>query len=135
LVFHGLDGTLTEYLRSEFYGINLTKIPRWDRLHIRPDVIALQEVTNDRLRWLWIVAECKVGKVSVRDLRQALNYANLTRAYQAYLVFSGKLSKEVEANLENLGHTFVGTSKWGRDVERKLQIIEAEGPRFVAHLK
>jgi len=131
-VFHDIGLTLSEFVRKKFKGEQLTRIPKYQEISIRPDIIALLiTLKNQDFKLGWIISECKVGKVNVADFRQALHYANIAEAYNAYLFYFGELSREVLEAINKGGHLYTGTNKWGRTVKKRLIFVKYENNRFI----
>lgn len=129
LVFHGLDGTLTTYLHKKFKGTELTDIPYYNALPIRPDLIALVSIDKEK-SVLWIIGECKASNVTSAALRQAKYYAEATHAYEGYVFYGGKLTKEVKEAVISGGHIYQGTNRWGKSVKKRLIFIKYENKQF-----
>ena len=131
-VFHDLGLTLSEFVRKQFKGKQLTCIPKYQELSIRPDIVALMiTLENKDFKLGWIISECKVGRVNAADFRQAIHYANVAEAYIAYLFYFGELSKEVLEAIRTGGHIYTGMNKWGRTVKKRLIFVKSENNRFV----
>jgi len=132
IVFHDIGLTLSEFVRKKFKGEQLTCIPKYQELSIRPDIVALLITLENKVFKLgWIISECKVGKVNAADFRQAIHYANVAEAYIAYLFYCGGLSQEVLEAIRTGGHLYTGTNKWGRTVKKRLIFVKYENNRFV----
>jgi hypothetical protein len=135
IVFHGIGLTITEYLHKKFKGNQLICIPYYNELQIRPDIIGILKFNrNGDFGLGWLIGECKVGKVNTSDLRQAVYYANTSKAYESYLFYNGILSKEVEDLIKTGGHLYQGINKWGKTVKKRLIIVKHDGNRFVKSL-
>lgn len=135
IVFHNMGLTLTQFLKKKYKGTELVSIPKYDELSIRPDVIALAVINKNKERTLgWIIGECKVSSLSSADLRQAVYYANIAEAYEAYLFHEGSLSREVRDLIKTGGHLYLGINKWGRPVRKRLMIKIYENGRFAKTL-
>lgn len=131
MLFHDSRLTVSDFLKKNFKGTELVQIPQYDEMHIRPDIIALLILNNQQKKGLgWVVGECKVSSISSEDLRQAVFYANTSKAYEAYLFLTGTLSSEVEKIIESGGHSYLGTNKWGREVRKRVHLRVYENGRF-----
>lgn len=131
-VFHGVGLTITEYLHKKFKGDQLTSIPYYNELPIRPDIVGILKFRrNEDFSLGWLIGECKVGKVNTSDFRQAVYYANISRAYESYLFYRGLLSKEVEDSIRTGGHLYQGINRWGKPVRKRLIIVKHDGVRFI----
>jgi len=123
--------TLTQFVKKRYKGEELVCIPKFDELPIRPDVVALAVVNQNKEKTLgWIIGECKVSSLSSTDLRQAVYYANVAEAHEAYLFYKGSLSKEVRDLIKTGGHRYLGTNRWGKPVRKRLTIKIYENGRF-----
>lgn len=132
MVFHGISLTITQFLHRKFKGEQLVCIPRYNDLAIRPDVIGVTKFPkNEGYTMGWIVGECKVGRPNASDFRQAVHYANVTGAYEAYMFYEGTLSREVLDSINTGGHLYSGTNKWGRTVKKRLLFVEHEDDRLI----
>lgn len=135
IVFHNMGLTLTEFLRKNYKGKELVSIPKYDELSIRPDVVALALIKKNQEKTLsWIIGECKVSPLSSADLRQAVYYASVSEAYEAYLFHEGSLSREVFDLIKAGGHSYMGINKWGSLVRKRLMIKIYENSRFTKTL-
>lgn len=131
MVFHGVSLIITEFLHKKFKGEQLICIPRYNDLPIRPDIIGVLKFRkNEDYIMGWLIGECKVGKVNVADFRQAVYYANISQAYEAYLFYSGVFSKEVTGSIKVGGHLYLGANRWGKPVKKRLIFIQYNGVRF-----
>ena len=131
IVFHNMGLTLTQFIKKKYKGKELVCIPKYDELSIRPDVVALAVINKNKEETLgWIIGECKVSSLSSADLRQAVYYANVAEAYEAYLFYEGTLSKEVRDLVKAGGHSCLGINKWGKTVRKRLMIKIYENRRF-----
>lgn len=131
IVFHEVGLTITEYLHKKFKGNQLTCIPYYNELPIRPDIISIIKFRqNNDFGLGWLIGECKVGKVNMSDLRQAVYYANVSKAYESYLFYTGFLSKDIENAIKTGGHLYQGTNKWGKLVNKRLIIVRYDGSKF-----
>lgn len=128
--FHEKGITVTEFLRKTFYGEELTRIPKYSKLTIRPDVIGI--IVHDTNVLNWIIGECKSDNVVSADFRQTKNYADTANAFAAFLFFCGRLTNEVKTKIKNNEHVYRGRNKFAREVLRRLDFIEylPEGDRF-----
>ena len=127
--------TLTQFLEKNYKGKDLIHIPKYSELSIRPDVVALAVINKNKEKTLgWIIGECKFSSLSSADLRQAVYYANVAEAYEAYLFYGGTLSKEVRDLIKAGGHLYMGTNKWQKSVRKRLMIKIYENGRFTKTL-
>jgi hypothetical protein len=132
MVFHEVSLTITDFVRKKFKGKELICIPRYNNLPIRPDIISVLKFRkNEKYIMGWLIGECKVGKVDAADFRQALHYASISQAYEAYLFFTGVLSKEVTDSVKVGGHLYLGTNRWGKPVRKRLIFVKYDGVRFI----
>ena len=132
MVFHGINLTITQFLHRRFKGNTLARIPLYNELTIRPDIIGLIKfIRNEGYVLGWVVGECKVGGVNSADFRQAIHYANIAGAYEAYMFYEGILSREVLESIDAGGHLYIGTNRWGRTVKKRLLFVEYEDNRLV----
>lgn len=135
IVFHNMGLTLTQFVKKKYKGKELACIPKYDELSIRPDVIALAVINRNKEKTHgWIIGECKFSSLSSADLRQAVYYANVAEAYEAYLFYGGSLSREVGDLIKAGGHSYMGINKWGRPVKKRLMIKIYENGRFTKTL-
>lgn len=135
LVFHNMGFTLTQFIKKRYIGKELVCIPKYNELSIRPDIVALAIINKNKGKTLgWIIGECKFSSLSSADLRQAVYYANVAEAYEAYLFYEGSLSKEVSDLIKAGGHIYLGINKWGRSVKKRLMIRIYENDRFTKTL-
>ena len=132
MVFHGIGLTVTQFLHKKFKGRELVCIPHYDELPIMPDIIGILKFhkNNEDTLMGWIIGECKVNKVNVADFRQAVSYANVSHAYEAYLFYFGNLSNQVIKLIKAGGHLYQGTNKWGKIVTKRLIFVKYDGVRF-----
>lgn len=79
----------------------------------------------------WIVGECKVGGVNASDFRQAVHYANIAGAYEAYIFYEGALSKEVSDSINAGGHLYLGMNRWEKPVKKRLLFVGYENNRLI----
>ena len=135
-VFHG-RGPLMKHLRRKFHGLSLTSIPNYNRVNVEPDVagIIISAKTGQRL---WVIAEVKGNEASVSqaDRRQAMDYAQVTNAFRAFLISDGPLGRDVSRDIDNRIHSFTGMFENGqkgfcyleflRYLERTAQFIKNE---------
>lgn len=125
IVFHDIGLTLSQYLLKKFKGKQLTDIPNYNALHIRPDVIALIISRKDNNRQLlWTMGECKVGKISVRDFRQARFYFEVSNTYEGFVFYAGVLSEEVRRLVLRGFDVYNGTNKWGQITKKRMIFVE-----------
>ena len=125
VILHDLNMTVTEYLKKNFFGKELSLILDYDKMYVRPDIIALVRLRTKHLAL--VIAECKVGLVRVSDFRQALDYARVCKSYQAYLVFHGKLSNEVKRRLRVMDNVYEGYNSFSRLVRKFLHVVKYHG--------
>ena len=131
LVFHNMGLTLSQFLFKKFKGSQLTSIPHYKELAIRPDIIALLRLKSDCNDILeWVVGECKVNGVSAGELGQAVRYANASRAYEAYLFYQGELSRETIEAIKAGGHLYDGTNRWGKIVKKRIVFVKYHYHKF-----
>lgn len=123
MVFHDEHKTVTSFILERFKGDLLISIPRYDRLHIQPDIIGLI-VLPDNKNLGWIIAECKIGVVSMSDLRQALYYAQVAKAYEAYLFYDGELTRDATQVLRQGNNKFTAMNIRGKEVEKRLIFVK-----------
>lgn len=125
-VFHELGVTLKDYVFKHFNGKDLTRIPNYQSITIKPDVIALIELPEGRkANCAWIVAECKSKRVvTYNDFREFTDQASRTCAYDARLVYDkDHLSAQVfEAFTSDSFYT--GMNKWGARVKKSVKVYE-----------
>lgn len=134
-ILHNMSLTLTQFLEKNYKGKELIRIPKYSELSIRPDVVALAVINKHKEKTLgWIIGECKYSSLSSGDLRQAVYYANVAEAYEAYLFYGGTLSKEVRDLIKAGGHIYLGSNKWGKLVKKRLLIKVYENDRFTKTL-
>jgi len=127
--------TLTQFLEKNYKGKELIRIPKYSELSIRPDVVALAVINKNKEKTLgWIIGECKYSSLGSGDLRQAVYYANIAEAYEAYLFYGGTLSKEIRDLIKAGGHIYMGSNKWGKLVKKRLLIKVYENGRFTKTL-
>ena len=119
--FHG-KGMLTSFLFKKFKGDNLITIPNYEKLFIEPDIIGIINFSNLKV---WTVSECKVD-LQWGGYRQALDYANRSVAYDAYLIYCGLVSGTVRKDVLEGGHIYYGMNSKGRIVKKRLKIVKAE---------
>jgi len=132
MVFHGINLTITQFLHRKFKGDQLVCIPRYNDLAIRPDIIAVIKFPQNEGHIMgWIIGECKVGGVSVADFRQAVHYANIAGAYEAYMFYGEILSREVLDSIDAGGHLYLGMNKWGKTVKKRLLFVEYKDNRLI----
>ena len=113
-IFHG-KGPLTLHIRRKFHGDDLASIPNYDSTNVEPDIagIIFSPINNQKL---WIIAEVKGNEqtVSQSDRRQAIDYANATSAFKAFLISDGQLGQDVKKDL-NVGlHKYTGMFENGQ---------------------
>ena len=134
-ILHNMGLTLTQFVEKKYKGKELVRIPKYGELSIRPDVVALAVINKSKEKTLgWIIGECKFSSLSSADLRQAVYYANVAEAYEAYLFYGGTLSKEVRDLIKAGGHSYLGINKWGKPVRKRLMIKVYENDRFTKTL-
>jgi len=134
-ILHNMGLTLTQFLEKNYKGKELIRIPKYSELSIRPDVVALAVINKNKEKTLgWIIGECKYSSLSSGDLRQAVYYANIAEAYEAYLFYGGTLSKEIRDLIKAGGHIYLGSNKWGKLVKKRLLIKVYENGRFTKTL-
>ena len=131
-IFHNMGLTLSRFVREKFKGEQLIRIPKYQELSIRPDIIALMIISkNEGLNLGWIISECKAGKVNMADFRQTIHYATVAGAYVAYLFYHDDISQEVLEAINTGGHLYDGTNKWGRTVKKRLIFVRYKNNRFI----
>jgi hypothetical protein len=126
MIFHGKGMTLSEYLRR--YVTNLALIPRYEFLHIEPDLVGLMVMSDSVL--VWIIGECKYGNLTYKDLTQGKNYCDVARPYEGYLFYTGKPTATAQANIENGNDMFQGVNRLGKPVKKRLHRYKLIGNRF-----
>jgi len=129
--FHEIGMTLTSYIRRRFHGEDLSRIPNFARLAIRPDLVGIVAHGSGQLGW--VIGECKSDKlVNSRDLVVAKNYAEVASAYEGYLFFYGRLTSEAITKIKNGEHMFKGSNEYGDRVNKRLLLMEylVKGDRF-----
>jgi hypothetical protein len=113
-IFHG-KGPLTMHLRRKFHGDDLTTIPNFDVANVEPDIagIIISSINDQKL---WIIAEVKANEQSVSqgDRRQAVDYANATNAFKAFLISDGQLGQDVKKDLKVGLHKYNGMFETGQ---------------------
>jgi len=131
IVFHDIGMTVTNFLKRKFKGSQLTSIPKYNSLQIRPDLIAILLSSTDSSEIpLWIIGECKVGRITRGYFRQAKDYADTACSYEAYLFYDNDLSTEVIKAIENGGHIYNGTNRWGKPVRKKIEFVKYSNNKF-----
>jgi hypothetical protein len=133
-IFHG-KGPLTKHLKDKFCGEDLTSIPNYSKVSVEPDIAGII-VSNTSNQKLWVIGEIKGEKtVSQGDRRQAVDYANATHAFRAYLISDSRLGQDVRKDLQNGLHRFTGTFENGQEGNNYLvclRYLERTG-QFVAN--
>ena len=124
MIFHGKGMTLSEYIKRHIP--NLSLIPRYESLHIEPDLIGLMVMSDSVL--VWIIGECKYGNLTYKDLTQSKNYCDIARPYEGYLFYTGKRSAPVQANIDRGNDMFQGVNRLGKPVKKRLHIY-----KLIAH--
>lgn len=125
IILHNLKLTVSEFLKRNFSGETLLNIPRYNEMHVEPDIFGIVKLEKGRLGT--IIAECKVNYVGVDDFRQALDYARTCKSYEAYLVFYGTLSEKVKARIRSGDNVYLGLNKYGKEIRKKMNIVEYRG--------
>lgn len=120
---HEMGITITEFLVSRFKGDSLTSIPQYNRLYIKPDIIGII-IHPKTYQKLWIIAECKAGSVSQRDLGQALKYSGSSAAFASSLCYHGRIGRAVQRDIENGHHFFNGSNQWGAEVRKNISFYQ-----------
>ena len=113
-IFHG-KGPLTKHLRDKFCGEDLTSIPNYNKASVEPDIagIVFSNISN---RKLWIIAEVKGEKtISQGDRRQAIDYANATHAFRAFLISDSQLGQDIKKDIQNGLHKYTGMFENGQE--------------------
>ena len=122
---HELKLTVTEYLCKRFTSDILRLIPSYEKMDVEPDILALIRLKCDLLST--VIAECKVDPISVRDLRQALDYARVCRSFQAYLIYFGHLTRPVIKRLRSDDITYSGYNDYGNLTIKRLILVRYYG--------
>lgn len=117
---------LSEYITRHIP--NPSMIPRYESLHIEPDLVGLMIVPDSILTW--IIGECKYGSLTYKDLTQGKNYCDVARAYEGYLFYTGKPSPPAQANIEKGNDMFQGVNRLGRPVRKRLRRYRIVDHRF-----
>lgn len=120
--------TLAKWLRRKYKGEELSRIPKYASLAIRPDLVGL--LNSKSSPKLWLIGECKVGSVGVGDFRQAIHYANVANAYEGFLFFEGLIATDVKQLINRGEHRFLGTNARGRIASRRLRVVEYRHSRL-----
>ena len=126
MIFHGKGMMLSEYIRRHIP--NLAVIPRYESLHIEPDLIGLMVMSDSVL--VWIIGECKYGSLTYKDLTQGKNYCDVARPYEGYLFYTGKPSAPAQANIEKGNDMFQGVNRLGKPVKKRLRRYRLVHNRF-----
>jgi hypothetical protein len=113
-IFHG-KGPLVKHLKDKFCGEDLTSIPNYNKASVEPDIAGII-VSNTSNKKLWVIAEIKGEKtVSQGDRRQAVDYANATHAFRAYLISDSQLGQDIRRDIQNGLHRFIGMFENGQE--------------------
>ena len=129
---HELHQTITEYLKSRLIGQDLTRIPLYDQLDLEPDIVGVVKLRrNNDYSLAWITAEVKVNEVNMTDFREALFFAEKTHSYDAFLLYDGRVTKDVARLVKKGGHSLQGVTKWGNPSRKFLSFLRHQDGRFV----
>jgi len=117
MIFHGRGMTLSEYVRR--YVLDLVAVPRYDSLHIEPDLAGLMNLS--RIVSVWIIGECKYGNLSYGDLSQGITYSGIARAYEGFFFYTGRPTAVARANIDKGNDMFQGVNKLGKPVKKRIR--------------
>jgi hypothetical protein len=121
--------TLSTYLRKKFFGKELSKLPYYKEVEIRPDVVGIIDLPETTI-WAYVLGEAKTTKVNMADFRQCMNYMNIGHPYEGYLFYCERLTNEVMKNILADNHKYQGLNIWGKNVTKRVGLLAFKRNRF-----
>lgn len=128
--FHAVGMTLSSYLKKEYFGKDLRKLPFVEEIEIRPDILGIVNLQEADL-WAYVLGEVKTTKVKMSDFRQCMNYVNFARPFEGYLFFSERVTEEVKRNIKADNHRFLGLNSWGKLATKRVHLLHFRRGRFL----
>jgi len=128
LVLHDTGLSVTGFLKNNYKGDLLRRIPKYNDMHVKPDIIAILRTKHDTFALM--TAECKIDPVNTGDLRQAIDYASVCCSYEAFFVFQGPLNQVVKDRIRSGNSVYLGYNESGRLSKRILMLIQRKDAVF-----